>query len=435
MKKLRLKEQKARDQLENDIEVKGSIRSSGEEVSPEEPSLAACDFEAHRAHVFADQASSPHVAYHCLDTNEGVDGDTQLAYDCDTDQNVELQTSQLDAQSGYDCDTDRNLERQTSHKHNPRRTIAARRLRHPKSQRTIVNGLHASQNSQKSKSGVIPKYGNGTNREQRAAPIVNSGKVWSPKPKPEIDTVVLKTKLHKEPDEVKTHEVLIGSVSVTLVNCSQSEGNLVTSQANSFIENSANQNIAQEKPIKPDSFHGGNNRSGVKLWRPVSQHETKNPPPLQSVETEVDVVHGKDDQNLLCDIDGGNMGYGNKSHVGPKADSESFRLSSDAAKAFLAQSKLYQLIRINFLILLCFIETMHGLVVSCSVQIFTNNSYAGWKEAISSHHVELVISPDSESPRFKPVKDCATSVAKSKPRMKPEKGIKIKYIPRLKAAA
>lgn len=403
MKKLRLKEQKARDQLENDVEVKGSIRSAGEEVSPEEPSLAACDFEAHRAHAFADQASSPHVTYHCPDTNEGVDEDTQLAYDCDTNQNVEPQTFKSDAQSGYECDTDRNLERQTSHRHNPRRIMTARRLRHPKSQSTIVNGLHASQNSQKSKSGVIPKYGNGTNRDQRVAPIVNSGKVWSRKPKPEIDTVILKPKLHKEPDEVKTHEVLIGSVSVTLVNCSQSENNLVTSQANSFIENLANQNIAQEKPIKPDSFHGGNNQSGVKLWRPVSQHETKNPPPLQSAETEVDVVHGNADQNLslqsnlrLCDIDGGNMGYGNKSHVGPKADSEGFRLSSDAAKAFLGQR---------------------------------------WKEAISSHHVELVISPDSETHGFKPVKDCATSVAKSKPRMRPDKGIKIKYIPRLKAAA
>lgn len=381
LKKLRLKEQKARDQLENGIEVKGCIRNTGEEISPEEPSLAACDFEAH-------------VTYHCPDTNEGVDEDTQLAYDCDTDQNVEPQTLQSDAQSGYDCDINRNLERQTSHRHNPRRTMAARRLRHPKSQRTIVNGLHASQNSQKSKSGVIPKYGNGTSRD--------SGKVWSRKPKPEIDTVVLKPKLHKEPDEVKTHEVLIGSVSVTLVNCSQSENNLVTSQANNFVENLANQNIGQEKPIKPDSFHGGNNQSGVKLWRPVSQHETKNPP-LQSVETEVDVVHGNDDQILsvqsnlrLCDIDGCNMGYGNKSHVGTKADSEGFRLSSDAAKAFLAQR---------------------------------------WKEAISSHHVELVISPDSETHGFKPVKDCATSVAKSKPRMRPEKGIKIKYIPRLKAAA
>ncbi|WJX20727.1 hypothetical protein P8452_10241 [Trifolium repens] len=411
-KKLR---QKARSQLENDTEIKGSISSTGEDLSPEEGSPAACDFEAHREDVFADHASSPHVTYHFLDTNECVDGDTQSGYDCDTDQNVEPQTSERDAQSGYDCDTDRNLERQTSHRHNPRRTAAARRQGLPKSQRTIANGLYAGQNSQKSKFGVIPKYGNGTNRDQRAAPIVNGGKVWSRKPKPETDAVVLKTRLHKEPAKTKNHEVLIGSVSVTLANCSQAECYLVTSQEDSLVENLADQNVAQEKPIKTDSFHGGNNRSRVKLWRPVSQHGTKNPMPLESVGTEVGVVYGNDDQNLsvqsslrLCNIDGGDIGSGNKSHV-------------HAAKAFLAQR---------------------------------------WKEAISSHHVELVISPDSEPPGFQPVQDCElsscrssnterysilantenllpanTGVAKSKPRVKPEKGIKIKYIPKLKAAA
>jgi hypothetical protein len=142
---------------------------------------------------------------------------------------------------------------------------------------------------------------------------------------------------------------LIGSVSVTLANCSQSECYLVTSQEDSLVENLADQNVAQEKPIKTDSFHGGNNRSRVKLWRPVSQHGTKNPMPLESVGTEVGVVYGNDDQNLsvqsslrLCNIDGGDIGSGNKSHV-------------HAAKAFLAQSKLYQLIHNHFSsIILCY---------------------------------------------------------------------------------
>lgn len=73
--------------------------------------------------------------------------------------------------------------------------------------------------------------------------------------------------------------------------------------------------------------------------------------------------------------------------------------------------------------------------------------------------MKLVISPDSEPPGCQPVQDCelaacgysnmdrcsilanaenrlpATSaVAKSKPRIKPEKGLKIKYIPKVKAA-
>ncbi|KAL5069847.1 hypothetical protein RYX36_020734 [Vicia faba] len=426
-KKLRQKEQKARGRPENDTEVKESISTTGENVSPEEASLAACDFEAslaacdfeaHRADVVADHAS-PLVTYHCPDTNV----DSKSGFHCDTDQNMEQWKSQRDAQPGYDCDTDRNLERQTSHRHNPRRTVAARRQGLPKSQRTIANGLYASQNSQKSKFGVIPKYG--TNRDQRAAPIVNGGKVWSRKPKPETDAVVMKARLHKEPDKIKNHEVLIGSVSVTLANCSQSEGNLVTSQANSLVGNLADQNITQEKPIKPDSFQGGNNRSRSKLWRPVNLHGTKNPLPLQSVETEVD---GKDDQNLSvqsslrsCNIDGSDISSGDKSNVGDKADIENVQFSSHAAKAFLAKR---------------------------------------WKEAISSPHVQLVISPDSELPGLQPVMECepapyrfsnsdrcsvlantenwlpATSgVAKSKSRIKSEKGIKIKYIPKLKAAS
>ncbi|XP_058769810.1 uncharacterized protein LOC131643571 isoform X2 [Vicia villosa] len=421
-KKLRHKEQKARSRPENDTEIKESISSTGDNVSPEEASLAACDFEAHRADVVVDYAS-PLVTYPCPDTNECVDLDTKSGFHCDTDQNVEQWTSQRDAQPGYDCDTDRNLERQTLHRHNPRRTAAARRQGLPKSQRTIANGLYANPNSQKSKFGVNPKYG--TNRDQRAAPIVNGGKVWSRKPKPETDAVVMKARLHKEPDKIKNHEVLIGSVSVTLANCSQSEGNLVTSQANSLVDNLADQSIAQEKPIKPDSFQGGNNRSRSKLWRPVNLHGTKNPLPLQSVETEVD---GKDDQNLSvqsslrsCNIDGCDISSGNKSNVGDKADIENIHFSSHAAKAFLAKR---------------------------------------WKEAISSPHVELVISPDSELPGLQPVMECepapcrssntercsvlantenwlpATSgVAKSKSRIKSEKGIKIKYIPKLKAAS
>lgn len=92
----------------------------------------------------------------------------------------------------------------------------------------------------------------------------------------------------------------------------------------------------------------------------------------------------------------------------------------------------------------------------------TKNCYTGWKEAISSDHVKLVFTPDSEPPGGQSVQDCelaadaylssdadkcgvlastenrfpATSgVARSKPKTKPEKGMKIKYIPKQKAAA
>ncbi|KAJ1391024.1 Zinc finger C2H2-type [Sesbania bispinosa] len=261
----------------------------------------------------------------------------------------------------------------------------------------FVDDTPSPHNSQMSKPGVIQKYG--TSRDQRVTPIVNGSKVWSRKPKPETNGMVLKARQHKEPDE-----------------------------GDCLVENLAKPITAQEKPMKLESVQGGNSRFTVKLWRPVSQHGTKDPMPLQSSWTEADVVHGKDDQNLsgqsslrFCNIDGSDNGFGNDSLIGAKVDRERLQLSCHAAKAFLAQR---------------------------------------WKEAISSNHVKLVVSPDSEPPGSQRVQDsepaaCQSSnvdrcsnlantenrlpatsgVAKSKPRMKPEKGIKIKYIPKQKAAA
>lgn len=87
-----------------------------------------------------------------------------------------------------------------------------------------------------------------------------------------------------------------------------------------------------------------------------------------------------------------------------------------------------------------------------------NYFHAGWKEAISSEHVTLVICPDSEPPGCEEIQDLKTAacqssdmdgcdivanadkrlpatsrVVKSKPRSKKsEKGTKIKYIPKQK---
>jgi len=66
--------------------------------------------------------------------------------------------------------------------------------------------------------------------------------------------------------------------------------------------------------------------------------------------------------------DGSDVDIENKiSNPEGRVDPGKVQFSSRAAKAFLAQSKFYQFIHINFIILLCFIETMHGLVVSCSI--------------------------------------------------------------------
>ncbi|XP_020240449.1 uncharacterized protein LOC109819211 isoform X2 [Cajanus cajan] len=404
LKKLRQKEHKARERLEDDSEIKGNISSTGEDVSPTKASLGTFDFDARNPDIFADHSPPPHATSDFLDTNDVIEGDTL---------------------AGYDCDTDQYIERQTSGGYNRRCTIAARWQGMQKAQWARANG-HASQNSQMCKLGVVQKHG--TNRDQRAASIANGSKVWSRKPKPETNGVVLKAKLQTEPDKGKNHEVLIGSVSVSLGNCSHSDGDFVAPQRDCMVENLAKQNTAQEKIVKLDSSQGGNSRLTVKLWRPVSQQGTKDPLPLQNGGTEADVINGKCDQNLsdqssirLCSIDGSDIGFGNYfSHTGAKVNSESLRLSSHAAKAFLAQR---------------------------------------WKEVISSNHVQLVVTPDFEplggqqvlnhelpASQSSNVDRCsivantenrlpATSgVAKSKSKTKPEKGMKIKYIPKQKAA-
>ncbi|KAF7813144.1 uncharacterized protein G2W53_034120 [Senna tora] len=393
-KKLRQKEQKAREQkLEEKAEIKENGSSTVADGSSTEAS-PTCDIEVHNPVTFADHVPFPLVPYQYPDTNEGADGDSQSAYDCGADQNIEQQTSQG---------------------HNRRHIAVAQ----PKSQWAVANGFHASQNSQSSKLGVTQKYG--IHRDQRAAPILNGNKVWSRKPKPEFGGVNSKVRLEKEPDQGKSHEVLIGSISVTLGNCCQSEDNLVASREDCTIGNLTKHNSAQEKPNKHDL-------KAVKLWRPVSRNGTKHPLPVQSGGTEADAMDGKrDDQNLsdqsclrLCDLDC-DSGFGNNSslledRVGPG----SLQLSSHAAKAFLAER---------------------------------------WKEAISSNHVKLVLSPNSEPPGHQETQECeqaayrssngdkcgilasadnqlsATSgAAKSKARMKPEKGIKIKYIPKQRTA-
>ena len=125
--------------------------------------------------------------------------------------------------------------RRSAHGQKHQRQAVARQQGLPKSQWTIANGLHTNQNSPVSKLEINQKYG--THCDQKASSIVNGSKVWTRKSKTEIDKVVLKTIKEKEPDQVKNQEVLIGSISVNLSNCSQSEGNMVASQKDFIVEN------------------------------------------------------------------------------------------------------------------------------------------------------------------------------------------------------
>ncbi|KAG5007119.1 hypothetical protein JHK85_025661 [Glycine max] len=366
-KKLRQKEQKAREQRhKTEAEIKGNIDSTVKALLLAEASLALSlveasldtyNFEAHNPNTFSDSSASP-VPSQCADTNE---------------------------------------------KH--QRQAVARQQGLPKSQWTIANGLHTNQNSPVSKLEINQKYG--TRCDQKASAIVNGSKVWTRKSKIEIDKVVLKTIQENKPDQIKNQEFLIGSISVNLSNCSQSEGNMVASQKDCMVENVGKQNISRDKPMKTDVAMGGNNRSTVKLWRPVSRLETKDPLPVQSGGIEVDAVHGNG-QNLsgpsslrVSTADGGDIGFAKYfSHTEGKADSGSLLFDIQAAKAFLAQKPPG-----------C--EEMRDLKTA-----------AYQSSAVDS--CNIVANADKRLP--------ATSrVVKSKPRSKKsEKGTKIKYIPKQK---
>ncbi|OIW06612.1 hypothetical protein TanjilG_04006 [Lupinus angustifolius] len=346
-KKLKRKEKKAKERLKAATQIKENNRSTVEAVSPAEASLDTHDFEAHNPDTIVNHAPSPHVTVHCPESTEVVDGDPQWRNDSDTRQNFEQQRSQ---------------------RHNRQRMIVSRRHRIPKSQKAVANDLLASQNSQNAKREAIRKCG--PLHERKAPPILKGSKVWRRKPKPEIGGVMSEARLQKEPQQGKNHQVLIGSIWIPLGNCRQPEGNPVASHAECKIENLAKQNSAQEKPMKIASFKSGNT---VKLWRPVSQHGTKNPLPIQSGGTEADAVYGKNDQTLpgqinlrSFNIDSDNDSKNNLSGLGAKVDPGKFRISRHAAKAFLAQK---------------------------------------WEEAISSNHVTLVLSLGTEPPGCKEVQD------------------------------
>ncbi|XP_028773222.1 uncharacterized protein LOC114730336 [Neltuma alba] len=395
-KKLRQKEQKAREKLEDEAEMKKSGSSTAADSSLAEAFSDTSDSEEHSPDAFAGHGPSLLVPSHCTNINEGVDGGSLLVYDCGTDQNIEQETS-----LGHVC-----------------QHVVAQ----PKSQWVVANGFHANHNSQIFKPGVIQKYGSHCN--QKAAPMLNGNKVWSRKPKQKIIGVHSKAGLEKEPDEGKNHEVLIGSISVTLGNCSQSEDNLVASGEDCMVGKSNHRINTQEKPVKPDSVQIVNNRlivKAVKLWRPVTQHGSKYPLPLHRG-PEPDAIDGKmDDQNSLrlCDLgNSDNSVENNSSHLEDQVGTGNLQFSSQAAKAFLAER---------------------------------------WKKAISSNHVKLVLSPDSKLPRCMEAQDCElvacqssdidkcsifasaeprlpATLSKSRIRMKPEKGVKIKYIPKQRTA-
>ncbi|GAV79311.1 hypothetical protein CFOL_v3_22776, partial [Cephalotus follicularis] len=401
-KKLRQKEQRAKEQRDEEkTDVQESISDTSGVVPPAETSTP---LDASDSGVSSPDDHSP--TYLEAFRLSNIDDDADL----------EMQTG-----SGIeypDSGIGQNVKRQVVQGSSRRHTVVARWHVPQKSQRGVPNGFHNSQNPQTLKLGTVHKHV--LNKDSGAAQTTNGTKIWSRKLKLENDEESFKIRMKKEAinQPNKNHEVLIGSISVTLQNSSQRDGsNWATTQDDFLAEHHIlkKNNVQQEKRSKLDSVQHGANRSEIKLWRPVSQHGVKSPMQVQNGgrEFEVDVTAEEGgDQILSCE------GF-LRSCASPLLEEQ---FNRHTAEAFLGTR---------------------------------------WKEAIGADHVKLVLSPESEHLKCPEVQiECqevlsqsadiqrrrilgnaenwvinagthefsTAKVSKSYFRTKPERGGKIKYV-------
>ena len=328
-KKLRHKEQKAKEQRQDEkVDVKECIDDTLEAVPQAEQScpLAISDSDTLGSETLPDDVPSSLEPLLLPRTDEDVDLENQIVHG-----------------------GERSKLQGNSHRH----MVVTRWHAPSRSQRnSLSNVFHASQNSQAPKPGAMEKHG--IQRDFKPGPMVNGNRKWSQKPKPEYYGECLKARVKKEvitePEHEKKGEVLIGSISVTLGNCSHDESNnLDGAQDDCLVEHeiSKKKNV-QEKHNRPDSVQCGMNRPTVKLWRPVSRNGTKG---LILVENgnrkcQPDGIDGKVEDQILfnnsslrsCAMDDSFGGMENGSPLGD-LNRGGLQFSSHEAKAFLAESK------------------------------------------------------------------------------------------------
>ncbi|KAM6586820.1 hypothetical protein CsatA_009425 [Cannabis sativa] len=249
-KKLRQKEQKAKERRhEEKADSDESIDLVLEEMAPVE---AFCQAECDNS---IDSLDLPnHIPLSIVDhfnSDGNLDSDFQIDSDC----------GQVD--SGSSSSVERRIAQGSGR--------WKRWQMSPKSQWVASNG------SQSSKLGV--HHNRGTHKDSRAG--VSSHKVWSRKSKPETNIDALKARVKKEEsndlDQINNREVLIGSISVTLGNCSEEGNNLSEPCDTCLTEHQLPKNSVQAKPNKSNPVRSGTSRSTVKHWRPVSRNGTKVP--------------------------------------------------------------------------------------------------------------------------------------------------------------
>ncbi|PKI50734.1 uncharacterized protein LOC116204567 [Punica granatum] len=395
-KKLRQKEQKAKEHRNEEV-----VRDSFNSMAAEPPSQAS-------AHDNASDSES-----------QDLDGPSEISlFEMSQIPSVEDVDSEANSGVGFvdnDSNACQNIEPR-SHQ-----SLGVPNWHAPPKPRAMSNGFYQMKNSSSSKPEFKSKNGI---RDLRVAHTVNNKKVWSRKPKPEKDGENLKFRVQEAFVQVgqdKEHELLIGSIAVNLGSSHTREkcdnAHFPEDDGTQEYQPSKKFNNAHEKNSRSDSNHSGASQSTVKHWR--RRQEVKDSVPVQR-ESEVNSSFLKDDDQTVNNEECLRSSSLNGHHCEIECHSlpsESNRpgnlhFSSDAARTFLSQR---------------------------------------WKEAIAADHVKLVLLPELE-PSAAGTQDCtdvsdsdkrsilrnaedrmvngpsASGPAKPELKMKPEKGLKKRYI-------
>eukprot|EP00268_Persea_americana_P038907 TRINITY_DN38558_c0_g1_i6.p1 TRINITY_DN38558_c0_g1~~TRINITY_DN38558_c0_g1_i6.p1 ORF type:complete len:794 (-),score=229.05 TRINITY_DN38558_c0_g1_i6:491-2872(-) len=427
LKKLRQKEQRAREQIDGDkanINVSSYTADCGSSAEmsnlPSESGLNSADVSSNSVPL------PPPMPAQYLDAVAEVGVVCDLKHgDTDMDGSADLASSQnVDAQAHF------------QHRESQQKITVARRSS-PKLSRNNPNGFHPVQ-IPALKSVAVQKH---NYRDQRSASSSNGHKVWTPKTKlggeEEASNVRGLIETGDQLDQSSCSEVLIGSISVMLgERGSPQQDDFSAPALDHSVADHQNlrRNSAQVKHVKPDASQNVVERSMVKLWRPVSRHDIGGPVVVQGNKRD-DRVDGisenavdlSSESPVVCSSsDDSSSGCKDSLTVAANGALTDLRISScvATAKAFLEQRWKGAL--------------AVGLVLSSKAEP------PDCHENLGSRSVAAVLSPPSEGcvqsassntenqlagvgPAM-PI--AATAGSTPKFRAKAEKGSRLKYVPK-----
>ncbi|CAN1264681.1 hypothetical protein LINPERPRIM_LOCUS12021, partial [Linum perenne] len=370
-KKLRQKEQRAKEQQQDEKADTEETNDETSEALAETPCSTACSTDLHDVEMLQYPCSSSSEPLELADHDEDLDLESQIRYRVGT------------ADQGRDHIPERQAVQGTNRRH-----VARRHLPQKSQWNHVPNGFHASGNKY---NGTLA---HGTYRESRSVAMVNGNRKWTRKPRVDHAGETLKPRLEREvtvsqQDQANKRQVLIGSISVAIESSGPQNSNTVEQQ----VPKKSN---VQDKYTRAD-------RPVVKQWRPVSRNGSK----VQLQQDESCIVESQVDDASLRSSPGQVLADGPLQEEG-LVHPERLQFSSQAAKALLAER---------------------------------------WKQALATEHVKLVLAPilepskaghqngKSSGAHTKPSEGTSVDVSGSgvkanKFRGRPDKGVKLKYIPK-----